>query len=231
MNLETSSEKLILEGFKKFIIESCHLLTSEEFELSVDDTIATYIVNTIKQFYIDYENHKIWLHDRIEPDYGDMDTFVEVIDAYLVGFTGLDRKCIIKWLAELRDELEKLSVVAKSEQKTVQATEKLTNPTSNVKSDEKKITTSKGRSSKSDPHVDILVEMFPQFSLKCIGKVFRKANGDYEKSVDTLMQLEDSKSMSTSSEDEKDNEEEVVYKNDDLTEEERKEIKDRIVKK
>ena len=96
-----NEDSLILESFSNFVIKN-KLIESSDFEATIDEVIGSYVVNTIKQLFEEYENHKIWLDDNAAEEF-DIESFVEIIDAYLCGFNTLEKNDIVHWLIDLKN--------------------------------------------------------------------------------------------------------------------------------
>ncbi|CAF0710753.1 unnamed protein product [Brachionus calyciflorus] len=214
--MEQAEDVHILNSFKKFVIES-NLIEKHDLDCTIDQTIGSYIVNTIKQFYEEYENHKIWLDDNAEEEF-DIDNFVEILDAYLNGFSDLSKNSITKWLIQLKNEIDKLQ----KEQ------EKFENSSSNKSehvltetqySDESK-TNEKLNDIELNTDTKILVEMFPNVNLKEIEKIYKKSNKNNEKAIEELLLIQNRL----------DNEV-IIDRDEELTEEEKRFLKEQTVKK
>jgi len=206
---------LILETFIEFIV-SKKLIEKSCIEMTIDDCVGTYIVNTINQFYDEYENHKIWLDNQTAEKF-ELDNFVEVIDAYINGFNELKSEEIIRFLIDLKrniDELDKKTkdasqlvhseiVAHSSEPKIDQCVEKKVDPV--------------------DPKIKLLSEMFPEVKIQRVKDVYKQAGKDYERAIELLLNENDGGSLACKDEESGDFE--------NLSEEEKRILKERTVQK
>ena len=111
---EAILNSLILDSFKDFIANK-NILDPNDFNELFDDTIASYVVNTIKQFYDEYETHKTWLDIEFVETF-DVENFVEIIDEYLNGFKSINTKEITNWLIQLKSDINTLNNNKESDQ-------------------------------------------------------------------------------------------------------------------
>lgn len=225
--MSTQSEeeqKTILESFEKFITSESGLMSSSEWlEIGSDEIVSAYIVNTIKQLFQDYEDHTVWSSqdEAVANTFTEVDAFVEVIAAYLPGFERLQVNDILKWLIGLKariDEDKKIAATVTLTADTKQSNENETKTTSITK-----IEVEDANEATADGDVKLLLEMFPQFSIKDIKKVYKKRGSNYNAAIDELVLLENASVISS--------DDDVVYSNDDLTEEEKQLLKERTVQK
>ena len=184
--------------------------------MTIDDCVGTYIVNTINQFYDEYENHKVWLDNQTAEKF-ELDNFVEVIDAYINGFNELKSEEIIRFLIDLKrniDELDKKTkdasqlvhseiVAHSSEPKIDQCVEKKVDPV--------------------DPKIKLLSEMFPEVKIQRVKDVYKQAGKDYERAIELLLNENDGGSLACKDEESGDFE--------NLSEEEKRILKERTVQK
>lgn len=225
MSIQNEEEqRTILESFEKFITSESGLMTSSEWsEIGSDEIVSAYIVNTIKQLFQDYEDHTVWSSqdEAVAHTFTEVDAFVEVIAAYLPGFERLQVNDILKWLIGLKariDEDKKIAATATLTTDTKQSNENETKTTSITK-----IEVEDANEATADGDVKLLLEMFPQFTVKDIKKVYKKRGSNYNAAIDELVLLENASVISS--------DDDVVYSNDDLTEEEKQLLKERTVQK
>jgi len=206
---------LILETFIEFIV-SKKLIEKSCIEMTIDDCVGTYIVNTINQFYDEYENHKIWLDNQTAEKF-ELDNFVEVIDAYINGFNELKSEEIIRFLIDLKRNIDELDnktkdasqlghseiVAHSSESKIDQCVEKKVDPV--------------------DPKIKLLSEMFPEVKIQRVKDVYKQAGKDYERAIELLLNENDGGSLACKDEESGDFE--------NLSEEEKRILKERTVQK
>jgi hypothetical protein len=205
----SSDEKLILDSFSRFVTEQ-KLIEPADLEYLIDDTIGAYIVNAIRNFYAEYENHKAWLDedsvDLVEDL--DLDSFAEIIDAYLVGFSSLDISVIFNWLIKLKKEIE-----ASTEPPQKEAEEEVAQ-----NSEQEKAAVEASSEScllDEDQHFGLLLDMFPEVDRKEIAKCYQKFDRNHEKCIDELLMREDC----------------VIIDDDKLTEKERRELKEKTLQR
>lgn len=214
-----STEDLILDSFKTFIEKSP--IDNANLDMLSDEVVVMYVTTSIKQFYEEYETQKFWIDEKLEEAF-DLENFVEIIDAYFEGFRDLDQKEIISWLTGLkRDINSSLSVKTENPMKDIEiikAVDEITLGETKAKPSKKKY------QQYSNPDIENLSEMFPLINPKKISKIYKKLGSDYNRSIDELLTL--AEDDSSGSEDEM-----VISRNKDLTEEERRIIKERTVEK
>lgn len=222
---ELKNNALILSSFKNFITVDSKLMTQVDFESVIDETIASYIINTIKQFYEDYENHKVWLNkDEAVTRSFDIENFIDIIDAYLVGFNQLKSSSILTWLIKLKQEID----IENSAQQTPSDLDSArSNPS--LLLDESSNSQESSKTEKTTivdeciGDIKLLMEMFPQLGFKEISKVYKKRKCDYTQTIDELILLQEAFELKSD-----DNE---ISNEEILNEEERKELKERTVQK
>lgn len=238
--MESDDDKHIFKSFMAFV-SGLEFFEPDVLDAIADegDVVAAYVVNSIKQFYAEYESHKIWLDERqaVEEFAEEIGGFLEVIDAYLVGFGGLDRNQIVSWLVTLKKELDQLQQPAAIQTPPPQTAMKKVDDNS---SDNNKQTGSGKLSKHKSLEKELeslrleeaddfkqLVEMFPSLSQKKVFAVYHKSNKNYEQSVDRLLELDNS------SGEEEDRPKKVSTKKSDLelSEEERRLIKEKTIQK
>ena len=195
-------DKLILDSF-------IHFVTSlEKFgdvsTLFLDETIRSYLINTIKHLYDEYKN------DNAENEIGD---FIEIMDAYINGFKEINEKQILKWLIELGKELDENKYIAKNDSVTCQTEFEKPTITSHVE-----IEPELEKLTFDDSNLDLIAEMFPDLDRKLILNSFKRTKCHYERTIDEL--LISRESITTNKSD-----------SSDIPEEERQIFKDTIVKK
>lgn len=199
----------ILKSFKDFVINQCQLITQSDFDSSVDEIIASYIVNTIRQFYDEYETHSIWL-DNQSAENLDLEPFIEIINEYLCGFDQVDSKSITKWLISLK------CIINPQPVKTVPKEETVQSPTAPKPVEQK---SNKKIDHNQDANLQTLIEMFPQLELGKIKRIFKKSNYDYDRTVDELL-------MNQTSSSDSDTESQAQ-----VSEQEKEQLKKRIIQK
>lgn len=186
MNLtEEATDNLILKSFNDFVLES-KLVDKQDLDSTIDGTIGSYIVNTIKQFYEEYENHKIWLDNSKAEDF-DVENFIEIIDAYLSGFNNLPKKSILNWLIRLKKDIDdstNRNMQIQSIQIQTSTSSNLNDYKSNNQVDSKQ---PENPENIEDPNLKLLLEMFPEMCIKRINKIYKKSNKNYEKTIDELL--------------------------------------------
>ncbi len=205
----SSDEKLILGSFSQFAIEQ-KLIEPADLEFLLDETIAAYIVSAIQNFYAEYETHRVWLDEtsvNLAEDF-DLDSFAEIMDAYLVGFSSLDMALILNWLVKLKKEIDGLKKTEPAKGETVQVTiqEKANVSTSD---------TPETGLFENDDNFRLLTDMFPEIDEKEIAKVYKKFNRNQEKCIDELLMREDF----------------VIIDDDKLSEKERQELKEKTLQR
>lgn len=230
-SLESSKiNTIILDSFRDLVIEQAKILSITEFEQMIDETIGVYITNTVKQFYQDYEKHSFWLNqnEAVSQSLTEIGSFVEVIDAYLDGFQKIENCVILDWLIELKSKIncqeeEKSCPIAEEKQDF-----SLSDKNSSLSKKDDNFMKMNNAFAKKDLEESLnddirqLTEIFPQFSLKNIKKIYKKNHNDYEATIDGLIMIENDSS---------DISEEEVYRKNDLSEEDRQLMKERIVQK
>jgi hypothetical protein len=206
---------LILETFIEFIV-SKKLIEKSCIEMTIDDCVGTYIVNTINQFYDEYENHKIWLDNQTAEKF-ELDNFVEVIDAYINGFNELKSEEIIRFLIDLKRNIDELDKKTKDASRLVHS--EIEAHSSEPKIDqyvEKKV-------DPVDPKIKLLSEMFPEVKIQRVKDVYKQAGKDYERAIELLFNENDGGSLASKDEESGDFE--------NLSEEEKRILKERTVQK
>jgi len=224
---ENKNNQLILSSFLKLIDEN----NLDKNELA-DEIISSYVINTINQFYEEYENHKIWLDEVDAESILDVENFVEIIDAYLSGFSQINKKDIVAWLINTKKEIEadckQISINKNNQQENTQRLEDNSqNGKNHAKLSNDKKMTSKQKDEPHDPNIQLLIEMFPTIDLSEIKKTYKRCQKNYENSIDELLCVHNGSII-------KKDEiiEEVVCKNQlDLTDEERQALKEKTVEK
>lgn len=199
--------ELIVKSFSNFMINS-NLHDSESIsDILSDEIISQYICNTIKQLFDQYEAENKWLDYKLEESL-EIENFIEVIDAYITGFDTLNQTDIINWLSQLKQDLDQTKTKqSKEEEKTLED--------ESPKSEDKPLTTTSCVN--FDSNVILLSEMFPKLSLKEINSVYKKTQSSYEHSIDELLRLQEL--------------EENTIRNVELSEEDKKLLKERTVQK
>lgn len=216
-----NEDSLILESFSSFVIKN-KLIESSDFEATIDEVIGSYVVNTIKQLFEEYENHKIWLDDNAAEEF-DIESFVEIIDAYLCGFNTLEKNDIVHWLIDLKNYIDSEK---QNELEASDKTETDENLSIEIAQDsDKKVKPKDKKIDANDPNIELLTEMFPSVSINEINKLYKKVNKSYEKAVDELLILQNTGSVLS-----EDSDEDLEAKNE-LNEEERKLLKEKTLQK
>lgn len=226
MNLN-ESEELIIQSFKTFITNSS--VDSSCLDMLSDAIVSSYVVNTIKQFYEEYENHKIWIDNNIEEAF-DLESFIEIIDAYFDGFKDLNLNDIIVWLIELKHQLDALNKsendIIEKNASEIENNEAQVEETKNIVKNKKK--QSKNKLPLANPDIENLCEMFPSFSFKKVTRIYKNNSHDYNHTLDELLTTD------TLSNDDSIDEGEETKKcitKYDLTEDEKRIIKEKTVEK
>jgi hypothetical protein len=184
------TNKLIIDSFIDFVTDY-NLIDKENIEMTIDETVGAYIANTIQQLYTDYENHKVWLDDEFASDF-DIDNFVEIIDAYLFGFSSLETNKIKAWLISLKKLIDNLN----DNKKCVQIEVQHLPVDKDIDENDSKRTLLTLKSSQDkndlveDANMNLLIEMFPQMNVKDINKIYRKSNCNYESTIDQLLTIQ-----------------------------------------
>jgi hypothetical protein len=221
MSSETSEkDQLILASFSDFVIDH-DLIDRNDLDQFLDDTIGAYIINAIKQLFEEYESHKIWLDEpsarNLAEDF-DIENFIEIIDAYLTGFSTLHSNEIISWLIKLKKKLDtefKTKNVREIIEQSVKKELEKEPIFECVEESQLKMNSKIEALLEKDEHLRVLVDMFPEFEFKEINKIYKKCNKNYEKAIDELLMLEN-----------------VIRTNDyELTEEEKQELKEKTVQR
>lgn len=216
-----NEDSIILESFSSFVIKN-KLIESSDFEATIDEVIGSYVVNTIKQLFEEYENHKIWLDDNAAEEF-DIESFVEIIDAYLCGFNTLEKNDIVHWLIDLKNYIDSEK---QNELEASDKTETDENLSIEIAQDsDKKVKPKDKKIDANDPNIELLTEMFPSVSINEINKLYKKVNKSYEKAVDELLILQNTGSVLS-----EDSDEDLEAKNE-LNEEERKLLKEKTLQK
>lgn len=187
------TNKLIIDSFIQFVSDY-NLIDKENIEMTIDETVGAYIANTIQQLYTEYENHKVWLDDEFASDF-DIENFIEIIDAYLFGFSSLDNDKIISWLISLKKEIDNFNNKMTSkkcveiEVKSSPIKEELDEKQSKNKMTRKSSAKDQNELIK-DANMDLLIEMFPQMNVKDINKIYKKSSCNYERTIDQLLTIQ-----------------------------------------
>ncbi len=221
--MDFGASELIVEQFRKFLTYSS--VDNSCLELLSDENVRLYVVNTINQLFEEYEDHKIWIDNSIESGF-DVDTFKEILDAYFEGVGDIDKKDIFKWLIQLRKDINLLK--EKEDEFKVEVKiekEPLTKDSDSVggKYDKKSDKSKK----KLNPDIQNLVEMFPSMSLNNIEKFYKNYGYDYDRTIDNILLVYDK----LDNEDLNDDSKNRFIDKYELTEEEKRKIKEETVKK
>ena len=232
--MENDENILIIESFIDFIIES-NLSDRHNLKNLIDNVIEVYLINTIKQLYIDYENHKLWIDNEIE-DAFDIENFIEIIDEYFTGFKSLNKSDILKWLVKLKKDIDLKN--EKNLSKIDEPSIKIDEEKKGQENFEIKIESVKCNKKIKNDHTDdttinLLVEIFPGISLKDINKIYKKTNGNYDKAIDNLLLLQNGNVVVVDEDEDEDddNEDANVSNNYGLTDDEKKILKEKTIKK
>ncbi len=212
------TNKLIIDSFIHFVSEY-NLVDRQNVEMTIDETVGAYIVNTIQQLYNEYENHKIWLDDEFASDF-DIENFIEIIDAYLFGFSSLEKEKIISWLISLKKEIDNLNNIKKSVQIEVK-----NSPVKEINDNVNNLTSKSNTDLIKDANIGLLIEMFPQMNVKDINKIYKKSNCNYESTIDQLLTIQNV-TVNDSSDDDDDDEIKL-----ELKEQERLALKEKTVQR
>lgn len=196
---------LILRSFKNFALKN-KLVQEDEIELMIDNVLGSYIVNTIIQFYSEYDNHKAWFDDNAEEQF-DIENFSEIVEAFMTGFSQIKRNEICKWLVDLKQQID--NIKSETSDKNLKSIE----PADDV------VTKNHKKTFDIDPEIKSLAEMFPNLNLKEIKKAFKESHNDKTKTIEHLLIIENKNTTG------------VIYKDNDLTEEEKKQLKEKTLQK
>ena len=176
MNPEDADlNSLIVDSFKGFIAKK-NILDLNELNELFDDAIASYVVNTIRQLYDDYETHKTWLDIEFAETF-DVENFVEIIDEYLNGFKGINMTEITNWLIQLKSDINDLNNRSKEPKCESNKLDKDDLPGIKMESNIKM----------NNPDLELLCEMFPLIELSQISKVYKMTSNNYERAIDELL--------------------------------------------
>lgn len=211
MNTEENSDRVILQSFQAFVVEQ-QLVSQSDIEELLDETISAYVINTIKQFYSEYENHKLWLDEVSSVASIDLSSFIEIIDAYVCGFSAIQSDSIIEWLIKLKKQTSTKNPCVKS----IQVDSNETKLSPNKKQDVGKGCEKPVPKVEVDPNLALLFDMFPELDKKEIEKVYIKCDRNHEKSIDELLSRHN-----------------IIYldEKDDLTEEEKRALKEKTLER
>jgi hypothetical protein len=215
---EAAFDELILKSFTCFVENSSHFKGNSDCtnEFLNDEIVRSYIVNSIKQFYDEYDCHKIWLHDddQVAFDLEDieMDSFIEVIDAYFNGFMQINQNEIVNWLIALKKEINERN---KINQSTIKSSPEKSNSkndkqqqqgNNNGENDDNELKVKSvtledleiQQLRKIDQNINLLIEMFPHLKLNQVVNTYKRRNKDYEKTIDDLLVISsDAKAIRT----------------------------------
>ena len=185
-------DEKILNSFKNFILKS--KIDSASLEALEDNVVSSYVINAIKQFYEEYENHKAWIDDNVEKSF-DIENFIEIIDAYFEGFSELNEALVIIWLVELKRNID--NEVNTETKFTENEKIGLSGCLKELKIEETKNTPKHKKIKKNkslvaeNPDIQNLCEMFPLVSVKNVFLVYKKNNNDYNRALDELLENKD----------------------------------------
>jgi hypothetical protein len=217
---------LIIDSFQEFVVEN-ELISKNDLPLLFDDIISSYIINTIKQLYEEYESHKIWLDCAIEETF-DIENFIEIIDEYISGFMYIDRSKVVTWLKKLKQNINELATTKENDDdnNSFNKRNESSNDTLITRKDDSLLKSSnQDNDQKNQPKnldLQLLCDIFPSLSLTIISKSYKKANSDYNKAIDELLMIQ----TESQNEQSKNNEETIK-----LSKEQQKLIKEYTVKK
>lgn len=222
-------DQKILNSFCELTTNKIKLFTPDEYEIMMDSTIRVYIINTIKQFFKDFENHKVWLNqdEAIKQSFTEVDSFVDVIDAYLIGFKKIESQKILEWLIELKGNVDfymQSLTSSANEQAAIELVDNQKIKMNDIDNIIKSINNNhKVHEQPLNQDIKKLMEIFPQFSVSDLKIIYNKNRNNYEATIDELVSIECSSMKSTDKK--KDG------CDQDLNEDEKKSLKERIVKK
>ena len=222
-------DEKILNSFKNFILKS--KIDSASLEALEDNVVSSYVINAIKQFYEEYENHKAWIDDNVEKSF-DIENFIEIIDAYFEGFSELNEALVIIWLVELKRNID--NEVNTETKFTENEKIGLSGCLKELKIEETKNTPKNKKIKKNkslvaeNPDIQNLCEMFPLVSVKNVFLVYKKNNNDYNRALDELLENKDN--LIDISSDDSDTEIQIKSKYD-MTDEEKQFIKEKTVER
>lgn len=189
--MEKVRNEIILKTFSEFVIGTKLLDTESLNDILNDEIIALYIINTINQFFEQYDNEQKWLDSNSIEEAFEIENFIEIIDAYLSGFSQLNQSDIIKWLTQLKQLLEEAST----------KTEIIETKNEIV---EKELTTKNEPVTVIDYNENVisLNEIFPTLSLKEINTIYKKTNQNYDKTIDELLIIQNASIVDSSDDEE-----------------------------
>jgi len=216
-----NSGELIIEQFQKLLVNSP--VDSSNLELLSDENVKSYVVSTITQLFEEYEDHKLWIDNDIESAF-DVETFIEILDAYFEGIRDIHKKDIFEWLIQLKKAIDSSELIqreANFETLAEHDKEVLTQLVADEKCE--KITTKKVNK-QANPDIENLLEMFPSMSLNTIEKFYKNYGYDYDRTLDNIL-LSYDKLASTDWNDDTKN------RDHELKEEEKRKIKEETVKR
>jgi hypothetical protein len=219
-----NEEKMILDSFIQFLLAhnlKSELSSNEENQFD-DNILASYVINMIKQFYEEYESSRMWLDEKKAQNF-EIENFKEIMDAYISDFKLINDNDIIEWLIELKKRLDDLARISKISSNKLKSEEKITKDetieTNNLLND------NNSNELKYDKNMQLLIEMFPNLNAKDIGQVYNKTNQNYEKAIDNLLIMDKACLILDSKQ------ESYECESCDLTQEEKKLLKERTVRK
>lgn len=202
-----NQENVILKSFKEFIISN-RLVEENSIEYLIDDVVGSYIVNIIKQFYSDNENQINFLDDQQEQD-SDLDNFIDVIDGYISEFSQMKKKVICEWLLNLKHQIDDMMTEQTSSQKDIYE------PRDNFSI----VNSEKTEQLETESEIGLLSEMFPNIKIKEIKDALKISQNDKTKAIENLLMHQ--KKLVTK----EDN------RFDDISEEEKKKLKEKTLQK
>jgi hypothetical protein len=212
-----TEDKIIIDSFTKFVLNH-KLVDQAELDALIDQTVAAYIINAIKNLYEEHENHTVWLDEASVSlaDEFDLDSFVEIMDAYLNGFTSLPAATVLNWLVVLKKEIDVSKQAASSsslKSEDVAAVSAANEATSSSSSLSSAGENEPGDS--ADENLKLLFDMFPDVVAKEVARVYAKSSKNPEKAIDELLMREDF----------------VIIDDDNLSEKERQELKEKTLQR
>ena len=158
--MDHTENKAILESFSKFVIDANLIEAINLREILSDEVISMYIINSVKQLFEQYDNEKKWVDNKLE-DAFEIESFSEIIDAYLIGFRDLNQPHIIEWLTQLKKSLDLLKRTNEFTNQKEGAT-----ATENKCEQQQEPSTKATKIVKYEPDVLALSEIFPKLRLK-----------------------------------------------------------------
>ncbi len=218
-----NSGELIIEQFQKLLINSP--VDSSSLELLSDENVKSYVVSTITQLFEEYEDHKLWIDNDIESAF-DVETFIEILDAYFEGIRDIHKKRLLEWLIQLKKDIDSSALIKKEAnfETLAEYDKEVLTQLPDVADEKCEKKTSKKVIKQANPDIENLLEMFPSMSLNTIEKFYKNYGYDYDRTLDNILLSYDKLANTDRNDDTKNRDHE-------LTEEEKRKIKEETVKR